>query len=169
MTLSGWHIVPFSLRHAHLFSRLRISIDKESEHLLAKKDERKENAVHVILKLLVSQRRMVTFLAFDGAFDIGYVSLVFPKFAKLRGNAYLTIAVREKYRGKGVGSMLMEKAESYAKEKGVRRMELEVFGKNEKAIELYKKRNYEIEGVKKGAVETSDGFDDIVIMAKKLQ
>ncbi len=127
-------IIPFTFRHAHLFSQLRASIDKESEHLLAKKDERKENAFHVIAKLLISQRRTVTFLAFDNKTVIGYVSLVFPKFIKLQGNAYLTIAVREKYRGKGIGSTLMDTAENYAKERGVRRVELEVLGKNQVAI-----------------------------------
>lgn len=146
-----------------------MDIDRESDHVLAKKDERKDSALHIIVKLLISQRRTVTFLAFDDKLAIGYVSLVFPKFIKLRGNAYLTIAIREKYRGKGIGSMLMEKAESYAKERGSRRMELEVFGKNTNAIELYKHRKYEIEGIKKDAVEAVDGFDDIVIMAKKLK
>lgn len=161
-------IIPFTYRHAHLFSKLRRDIDHESDHLLAKKNERKENGIHVLVRLLLSQRRIVTFLSFHGTTDVGYVSLVFPKFAKLRGNTYLTIAVREKYRGKGIGNMLMNKAEEYAKTKGIRRIELEVFGGNTKAIELYTKRNYEIEGIKKEAVQTSDGFDDIVIMVKRL-
>jgi ribosomal protein S18 acetylase RimI-like enzyme len=93
---------------------------------------------------------------------------VFPKFTKLQGNAYLTIALREKCRGQGIGSMLMEQAEIYAKNKKIRRIELEVFGKNTNAIELYKNRNYEIEGVKKEAIKDSNGFDDIIIMTKRL-
>lgn len=161
-------IVPFRYRHAHLFSKLRIAIDRESNHLVAKQGERKENALHVIAKLLISQRRTFTFLAFDGKEAIGYVSLVFPKFAKLQRNAYLTIALRENYRGKGIGSLLMERAEIYAKTKEIRRIELEVFGKNTNAIALYKKREYEVEGVKKEAVKEIGGFDDIIIMTKRL-
>lgn len=162
-------IIPFAYKHAQVFSKLRNEIDKEAAHVLAKKDERQENAFHVIVRLLVSQRRTVTFLAFDDNFAVGYVNVVFPRFKKLRGNAYLTIAVREIYRGKGIGNSLMERAENYARERGVRRMELEVFGKNEVAIELYKRRGYEIEGVKKDAIEGLDGYDDIIIMAKKLK
>ncbi|MCF7844081.1 GNAT family N-acetyltransferase [Candidatus Gracilibacteria bacterium] len=162
-------IIPFTYKHAHVFSKLRRDIDNDSEHLLAKKDERRENAIHIIAKLIISQRRTVTFLAFDNKLDIGYVSLVFPKFTKLKGNSYLTIAVREKYRGMGIGGALMDKAESYAKSVGVRRVELEVFGKNIKAIELYKKRGYETEGIKKEAVFNNGHFDDIVIMAKRLK
>lgn len=159
----------FKYRDAHLFANLRRDIDRESDHLLAKNGERRENAFHVIAKLLVSQRRTVTHLAFDGKNVVGYVSLVFPKFNKLRGNAYLTIGIREKWRGKGIGNMLMETAEEYAKSKGVRRVELEVFGKNVNAIGLYTKRGYEIEGVKKEAIEDLTGYDDIVIMAKKIR
>lgn len=153
-------------RDARLFSRLRRDIDRESEYVLAEKDERRETGLHVIIRLLISQRRIVTFLAFDGTTPVGYVSLVFPKFTKLKGNAYLTIGVREKYRGKGIGTELMNKAEEYAKGRGVRRMELEVFSKNP-ALNMYKNRNYEIEGVKKDAVRCNGSFCDIVIMAKR--
>lgn len=168
ITTSKIKIIPFKYIHAHVFAKLRRDIDRESSHLVAKNGERKENAIHVIAKLLISQRRTVTLLAFYEKEAIGYVSLVFPKFTKLQGNAYLTIALREKYRGQGIGSMLMEQAEIYAKSKKIRRMELEVFGKNKNAIELYKKRNYEIEGVKKEAIKDSNGFDDIIIMTKRL-
>ena len=169
MSLEGIKIIPFAYRHAHIFSQLRNDIDKEAEHVLAKKGERKESMIRLIAKLLVSQRRTVTFLAFDGKLAVGYVSIVFPKFKKLKGNAYLTIAVREKYRGKGIGSVLMNTAENYARDRGSRRMELEVFGKNKPAIELYKRRNYEVEGVKKEALEVDGEFDDIIIMTKKLK
>ena len=161
-------IIPFTYKHAHIFSKLRRDIDNSSACVLANKGERKENALHVIAKLLISQRRTVTFLAFDGLLDMGYVSIVFPRYTKLKGNAYLTIGIREEYRGKRIGGMLMEKAEKYAKSRGVRRMELEVFGKNTHAIELYKKRGYEIEGIKKEAIQSGDGYDDLVIMAKRL-
>lgn len=169
MNIPSLRIIPFSYRYSHTFTKLRNEIENETDNLLAKRNERKETFVHVIVKLAISQRRTVTFLAFDKNTAIGYVSIVFPRFKKLRGNAYLTIAIKEVYRNKGIGSKLMDTAESFAKEKGARRMELDVLGKNKRAIELYKRRNYEIEGVKKGAIEEADGFDDIIIMAKKLK
>lgn len=169
MNIQTVNIIPFTYRHSHLFAKLRREIDAEADYVLAKKGERKENAIHVIGKLLLSQRRTVTFLAFDGKECIGYVSLVFPKFAKLQGNSYLTIGLREKYQGKGIGSLLMEKAEGYAKSRNVRRVELEVFGSNTRAIRLYTKRNYLVEGIKKEAIVIEKHFDDIIIMVKHLQ
>ena len=64
MSLEGIKIIPFAYRHAHIFSQLRNDIDKEAEHVLAKKGERKESMIRLIAKLLVSQRRTITFLAF---------------------------------------------------------------------------------------------------------
>jgi len=161
-------ITRFSFLHAHSFVKLRKEIENKTDFLLAKKGERKENALHVVARLLISQRRTITFLAWDEKSIIGYVSLVFPKFKKLRGNAYLTIAVKEEYRGKGIGTLLMDTGERYAKDRGVRRIELEVFGKNEVAIKLYEKRGYVIEGVKKNAISEEEGFDDIIIMTKRV-
>jgi ribosomal protein S18 acetylase RimI-like enzyme len=86
----------------------------------------------------------------------------------MKGNTYLTISVREAYRGKGVGTALMETAENYAKSKKIRRIELEVFGKNKNAIALYEKRGYVIEGIKKEAVYNLNAFDDIIIMTKRI-
>jgi ribosomal protein S18 acetylase RimI-like enzyme len=100
---------------------------------------------------------------------IGYVSLVFPRFKKMKGNAYLTIALKKEYRGKGIGTILMDKAEDYVRGRGARRIELEVFAKNTGAKKLYETLGYVVEGVKKEAVTDIDGYDDIVIMAKKIK
>lgn len=161
-------IKPLRLIQAHSFAKLRKDIENETDCLLAKRGERKENAFHIIAKTLLSQRRTVTFIAYHEKIMIGYVSLVFPKYKRLQGNAYLTIALREKYRGQGIGRVLMDKAEEYATTHNVRRIELEVFAKNTHAIDLYTERGYLVEGVKKEAITLETGFDDIVIMAKKI-
>ena len=62
----------------------------------------------------------------------------------------------------------MDTAEKYAKEKDGRRVELEVFGRNINAIKLYEERGYLTEGIKKDAITEDVGFDDIIIMAKKI-
>lgn len=162
-------IKPLRLIQAHSFANLRKDIEDETDYLLAKRGERKENALHVIAKTLLSQRRTITFIAYDKKMMVGYVSLVFPKYKRLSGNAYLTIALREKYRGQGIGAMLMNTAENYAATHNVRRIELEVFAKNKHAIDLYTEREYLVEGIKKEAVAFETGFDDIVIMAKKIK
>jgi len=150
------------------FAQLRNQIDSEAEYLVPKGGERKENFARILGRMILSGRRTHVFLAFDGKKPVGYLTLVFAKFKKFRGNAYLTIAVRANYRNRGIGSRLMDAAEAFAKVQGKSRIELEVFGKNTGAIELYKRRGYVIEGTKKNAVQDEHGFDDIIVMAKSI-
>ena len=161
------------IRHLQLyeipiFAKLRNKISDEAEHVIAKRGERKDIGVLILAQILLSKRRTHTFLAWDRSKAVGYVSIIFAKFRKFQGNAYLTIAVSASHRNQGIGSQLMDTAESFAKSLGKRRMELEVFGKNTKAIGLYKKRGYIIEGIKKNAVLDDNGFDDVIIMTKTL-
>lgn len=158
-----------NIREIPVFAKLRNDISNEAEHVIASRGERKkELGLRILAQILLSERRTHTFLAWHKGKAVGYLSLIFAKFKKFRGNAYLTLAVSATYRSKGIGSRLMDTAEVFAKDHGKRRMELEVFGKNTKAIELYKRRGYVIEGIKKDAVEDDGGYDDVIIMTKTL-
>lgn len=163
------HIKQFTLDKIHTFLRLRKEIERESEHLVLKGGERRAGVIHTAAALMLSQRKTIFLLAYDKGKMIGYVSLVFPRFKKMKGNAYLTIALKKDYRGKGIGTILMNKAEDYALSRGTRRIELEVFAKNTGAKKLYETLGYVVEGIKKEAVTEEDGYDDIVIMAKKIK
>ena len=159
-------IAPLRWHETKHFARLRNQIDTETKHLVARGGERKEDGLRVLARILMN-RRLITLVARDNDEMIGYVSVVFAKFKKLKGNSYLTISVRASHRGQGVGSLLMQAAEELAKEKGARRMELEVFSQNP-AVNLYRRLGYEEEGRKRKAVEDNGEFDDIIFMAKFL-
>ena len=53
-----------------------------------------------------------------------------------------TIAVEESWRSLGIGSALLAKAESWAKAKGVKHLELSVWEFNQRALALYEKTGY---------------------------
>ena len=56
---------------------------------------------------------------------------------------YITkIAVKEKYRGKGVGKQIISEAEKISKENQMEKMMLEVYNQNSPAITLYTKCGY---------------------------
>jgi ribosomal protein S18 acetylase RimI-like enzyme len=55
------------------------------------------------------------------------------------------IFVEEKSRGKGIGKMLMEKAESYCREKGFSRIALSVSAANDSAMRLYSRMGFKPE------------------------
>lgn len=63
--------------------------------------------------------------------------------------AYISaIAVTPLGEGKGIGKMLMEKAENWCLDKGCKQLVLDVFKANENALKFYKHLGYEEEIVK---------------------
>ncbi len=77
----------------------------------------------------------------------------------------LGIGVVVSYRGQGIGKALMLDALHRAKEKGLERIELTVFGKNKSAIALYQQLGFVVEGKKKNAVKIDGQYDDLICMA----
>ncbi|SDX07720.1 GNAT family N-acetyltransferase [Streptococcus equinus] len=78
------------------------------------------------------------------------------------------IAVQEKYRGYGLGSLLMEVALDWACHTPViRRLELTVQARNSRAVHLYKKFGFKIEATKERGAKTKDGeFLDVYLMSR---
>jgi ribosomal protein S18 acetylase RimI-like enzyme len=60
------------------------------------------------------------------------------------------IFVKKEFRGKGIGKILLEKAQSYCREKGYSRILLMVSVNNANAIELYNKSGFKTEQMYKG-------------------
>jgi ribosomal protein S18 acetylase RimI-like enzyme len=128
-----------------------------------------ESLLYSVLKVLWHGDRMMTLVAEKGSQIKGYVSLIFGKGHKFRGNVYIvSAAVDAAERGQGIGTKLFEAVERYAREKQARRLELEVFDRNTGAIKLYQRLGYQIEGIKRRAVENGRDYDDLVFMAKLL-
>ena len=60
------------------------------------------------------------------------------------------IFVRKEFRGKGIGKTLLEKAESFSREKGYSRIRLMVSASNEVATKLYDKMAFKAEQIHMG-------------------
>ncbi|MBI2013102.1 MAG: GNAT family N-acetyltransferase [Candidatus Colwellbacteria bacterium] len=161
-------ISPLKWNSLKSFIDLRHEIEADAAHLVPKRGERKDSIIYTVGRFMANRRRTQILVATNDKRFVGYISVIFAKFRKLKGNAYLALSVSPKYRNRGIGTELMLAAEKFAKEHGVRRLELEVFGKNEKAINLFKRLGYEEEGRRREAVRDEDGFDDVIFMAKFL-
>ncbi len=97
-------------------------------------------------------------LVLDGAEVIGYAGAWL-----LAGEAQVThVAIEPEYRGKGVGTALMEELIRRVKERGVGAMTLEVRPSNVAALALYGKFGMKEEGRRKGYY--SDNGEDAIIM-----
>ncbi|MCP4542730.1 MAG: GNAT family N-acetyltransferase [Chloroflexi bacterium] len=77
----------------------------------------------------------------------------------------LGMGVQQAYRRQGIGERLTIATIEKAREKGMERIELEVFASNKVAIKLYEKLGFVVEGVRKRKKKLDGVYDDVVEMA----
>ena len=82
----------------------------------------------------------------------GYISYYLVRDEGFLGN----LAVTEEERGKGYGKALLEKAVKTAEDSGASFLTLEVRMSNSKAISLYEKAGFEIDGIRKNFYKDPD-------------
>ena len=88
---------------------------------------------------------------------------------RMSHRAELSIVVAKSEWGKGVGSLLMEKAISYAAENGIKLINLEVRSDNERAIRLYEKYGFLKTGVSPACFMIDGKYYDADIMVLDLR
>jgi len=76
------------------------------------------------------------------------------------------MGVKHDYRGQGIGTKLLQATLTHAKNRGLERIELDVFASNTTAQALYTKFGFVVEGTKKKAKKYRGAYEDIVVMAK---
>ena len=72
-------------------------------------------------------------------------------------------------RRQGVGTAMLETAVGWAREAGVRKIELHVFPWNDAAIKLYEAFGFEREGFRKGHYRRGNDYVDAILMAYELE
>lgn len=108
-------------------------------------------------------------LHFSAEFDGRVVgaSALRPFFGRRAHAAEFWIGVHEDHAGKGVGSRLLEAMIDTADNwLNIKRIEMTVFTDNARALALYKKFGFEIEGTHKAATFRDGAFVDAYCMAR---
>lgn len=78
----------------------------------------------------------------------------------------IVMDIRQAYTGNKLGEKLLLSLEGWAKNIGIKRLELTVMTENIFAIRLYQKIGFVIEGTKRMSVHLSSGFKDQYLMSK---
>jgi ribosomal protein S18 acetylase RimI-like enzyme len=88
-------------------------------------------------------------IAAEGKKVVGFLSMIcYKTFSHRGGTALITeLIVTEKFRRKGVGSMLIEKAAKIAKDRGMDELEVGTEKENETAQAFYRKSGFPMEYV----------------------
>jgi putative acetyltransferase len=82
--------------------------------------------------------------------------------------ASLGMLVAEEWRGRGVGSALLAEAFRWARWAGVEKLALTVYPHNERAVGLYEKFGFIVEGRLAGHSKKRYGYEDEIVMGRWL-
>jgi RimJ/RimL family protein N-acetyltransferase len=120
------------------------------------------------LRALKRHPDAVVFVADDGGEVVGRLSLARDPHGASRHVADLGLLVAASHRRRGLGRALLEQAVEWAREVGVRKLELHVFPWNEPAIALYEAFGFEREGLRRGHYLRDGEYVDAILMAYRV-
>jgi RimJ/RimL family protein N-acetyltransferase len=123
------------------------------------------------LENLYQQDTHLLLLALDDEQIIGMASVKGYAEWRMAHAAEVGISILKDYWGMGLGSLLLEELLDWVSEVGLlSRLELTVQARNERAVHLYQKYGFEIEGCMRQAAQTKDGQRiDVLMMAKLVE
>ena len=93
------------------------------------------------------------------------VELAGGSFRRSRATAYVVIGVRADAAGLGIGTGLLRQAKDWAAAHGLHRLELTVMAHNTRAIRLYERMGFSVEGRRSECLLVDGQFIDELTMA----
>jgi len=121
------------------------------------------------IQALESEPANIILLALSGEEIAGIASVSSPRKVKVRHDGALGIVVAQKYQGLGIGSELIRRLLDWAKGNGItRRISLDVRSDNTRAVRLYLRFGFAVEGLRRNAVLLDGRYYDMYIMGRML-
>jgi RimJ/RimL family protein N-acetyltransferase len=153
-------------RDAHALVELAESVGREDGRwILGTGPWRSASDERRYLRTIHRHPDAAVFVAEDGTRIVGRLSLARDPHPASPHVADLGLMVAESHRRQGVGTMLLEQAVVWARESGIRKLELHVFPWNEGAIILYERFGFEREGYRHAHYRRGDDYVDAILMA----
>jgi RimJ/RimL family protein N-acetyltransferase len=139
-----WRIVPIAVKHIEGFHAAHDSVARERRYLAFLEAPPIELLREFILRNIHCGHPQFVALA-DGKV-IGWCDVLPKQRAVFQHSGVLGMGIIDGYRGNGVGSALIATTLQAARSFGLQRIELDVRADNERAIKLYEKVGFVVEG-----------------------
>ncbi|WP_191089566.1 GNAT family N-acetyltransferase [Paenibacillus spiritus] len=131
--------------------RLQRQLDRETRFMMLEPGERTADETQTA-EMLESFRQSDNSILLGAEADgrlVGFVSAKGGGPQRVRHSAYLVAGIASEYTGQGIGTKLFRELEDWACSTGLVRLELTVMTHNERALALYRKCGFGIEGTKR--------------------
>jgi RimJ/RimL family protein N-acetyltransferase len=109
------------------------------------------------------------YVAEEDGMIVGRLSIARDQHPASRHVADLGLMVAAAHRRRGVGTALLDAAVEWARQAGVRKLELHVFPWNKAALALYDRFGFVREGYRRGHYRRGDEYVDAILMAYEVQ
>jgi RimJ/RimL family protein N-acetyltransferase len=149
---------------------LKRQLDRETSFMMYEPGERGSSVQDLARDLAQVGRspNSVVLLAELADHLVGYVELTGGSLRRSRTTAYLVIGVRADVAGRGIGTGLLQGARDWASAHGLHRLELTVMARNSRAIRLYERMGFSVEGRRAECLLVDGQFIDELTMAALL-
>lgn len=164
-------IRPVREEDAAAFLTLQLHLDEETHFMMLEPGERRtsmEDTRRRIRAMLDQPNALLLVVDAGEAGLAGYLCAEGGEFRRNWLSAYITCGVLQAFAGQGLGRRLFEQLEEWARACGMRRLELTVMTHNQRAVALYRRMGFIIEGVRKDSLRVDGQFVDEYAMAKIL-
>jgi len=141
-------------KDAQLFLELNHRLDNETKFMMLEPGERTTTVEQVrnrIEHTLKQDNEAVFVVELENTL-VGYASVIGGCLNRTKHKASVVTGILHEYAGKGIGGRIFDSLVHWSKESPLRRLELTVMTHNERAIALYKKFGFEIEGTQKDSL-----------------
>lgn len=121
-----------------------------------------------IIRRIQAKDNDAMFVAEINGLLVGYIAGIGGDYRRNRHSVHIVVSVLQAFAGQGIGTKLFERLEEWAWEKGIHRLELTVMVHNERAIRLYRKMGFDVEGRKRDALLVDGAYVDEYRMSRLL-
>ena len=133
-------------------NEIKMSYEDEKEHIKKVKSSETSN-YFVVMK----NNKMIGCIGFNG-----------NTARKMKHYGTIGISVLKEYWGRGIATTLLEKLISWSKEKGIKKINLDVFENNERAIKLYEKFGFKLEGCIEDGIFDGENYINLLVYGLKI-
>ncbi|MGR3778631.1 GNAT family N-acetyltransferase [Bacillus paramycoides] len=162
-------IRPAAKQDADQLSRIRVQIDGETENMDREQGEGYIDTIgfQQIIKTDSEKMKNLFLVAEVHNHIVGFSRCVGSDLKRLSHKVEFGVCILKEYWGYGIGKNLLQKSINWADANEVKKIALQVLETNDKAIQLYKKLGFEVEGVLKNDKRLSDGkYYNTVVMGR---
>jgi ribosomal protein S18 acetylase RimI-like enzyme len=155
---------------AAAYVQLRLQIDHECRFMVfqAEAGSLSPKRLRGRIELLLATDNQTIFVAEAAGELIGFLCATGGVYRHDRHNVQIVVGVLQTFTCHGIGTRLLQTCEQWARARCLYRLELSVATHNDSALALYKKFDFEVEGLAKAMLRVDDEYIDLYYMSKVL-